>query len=245
MKIKVSIETNQLSDHTKEEMWKVYQPYYHYSKEYFMARIQKNDYYSFYRADGKIIGFTGLRVSRATVGGKKQLLVYFGQTVVHEDYRGKSLIPITGAKLCLKFWKELLTSKLYFWADSLTYKAYLVFTKTVEEVYPSCRYGMTSEAKALINQIGATYYTDTYCEATGTVQKDTVWVNDTTMQIPQKYQADEDIQFYLQANPLFMEGHGLLTITPMNRRNIGMLLNRYMRKFLGWKLVQKYRIGFR
>lgn len=239
MKIKVNIVENILSDTVKEEMWQLYQPYYHYSRAYFMQRIHKNDYYSFYKVDGKLVGFTGLRVSRTKIEGEKQLLIYFGQTVIHSDYRGKSLIPVTGLKLCMKFWRELLQRKLYFWADALTYKAYLVFAKSVDEMYPSIRYPMKSLVKNLIDFIGHTYYQGTYSIQTGTVQKDTVWVNDSTTQIPLKYQADRDIKFYQQANPLYMEGHGLITVAPMTRKNIWLLLYRSIRKAMGWKGTAK------
>lgn len=234
-KIKVTITSNQFSDAIKEQMWEVYQKYYHYTKSDFLARIEKNNFYSFYKKDNKIVGFTGLRIDKTKVQGRKQLLVYFGQTVVDEKYRGQSLIPVTGAKLCLKYWKEMLSADVYFWADALTYKAYLVFAKSVAEMYPSRKNSMPESMKQIIDHIGHLYYKQTYCPKTGTIQKDKILVNDSTMRIPLKYTADEDIRFYLKANPLFREGHGLLTITPMNRTNIGNLLNRYIQKIFPLK----------
>ena len=233
-RIKVNIVSNKLTETIKEQMWNLYRQYYHYTKADFMQRVEKNNFYSFYTSGDKIIGFTGLRINQSRINDKKQFLVYFGQTVVHEDFRGKSLIPVTGAKLCMKFWKEMLLSDVYFWADSLTYKAYLVFAKTVEVMYPSRKRFMPTQVKTIIDHIGKIHYGNTYCPKTGTVQKQKVLVNDTTMHIPQKYRADEDIRFYLKSNPLFEEGHGLLTITPMNRTNIGNLMGRYLRKIFGW-----------
>lgn len=236
-KVKVNIVSNNLPEEIKEQMWEVYRQYYHYTKATFMQRIKKNNFYSFYTANGKIVGFTGLRINRAKVEGKRQLLIYFGQTVVHADYRGKSLIPVTGAKLCLKYWKEMLFSDVYFWADALTYKAYLVFAKTVEEIYPSRKRFMPTMIKAIVDHLGMLHYGNNYCIKTGTVHKQKVLVNDTTMRIPQKYKTDEDIRFYVQANPLFEQGHGLLTITPMNLTNIGQLFTRYIQKIFGWKAI--------
>ncbi len=141
-KIDVNIIANNLSQDTKEQMWQVYKRYYHYTKSDFMERVAKNNYYSFYTVGKKIVGFTGLRINRSKVYGQSQFLVYFGQTVVHEDYRGQSLIPVTGAKLCMKFWKEILYSKVYFWADALTHKAYLGFAYTVKAMYPSRKHEM-------------------------------------------------------------------------------------------------------
>ncbi|MFT5383904.1 MAG: hypothetical protein ACI81W_001304 [Saprospiraceae bacterium] len=237
--IKVNIVSSNLSETTKEQMWDVYRQYYHYTREEFIQKIAKNNFYYFYTVNGQIIGFTGLRINRTKVQGKRQLLIYFGQTVVREDYRGKSLIPITGAKLCMKYWKEMLFSDVYFWADALTYKAYLVFAKSVEEMSPSRKRFMPDTIKAIVDHLGMIHYGNTYCAATGTIQKQKVLVNDTTMQIREKYTADEDIRFYLKANLLFNQGHGLVTITPMNLMNARKLLKRYILKIFGWKVVKR------
>ncbi|NRB53245.1 MAG: hypothetical protein HRU41_36655 [Saprospiraceae bacterium] len=233
-KIKVQIVSNDFSTATKEEMWTVYSKFYDYSKEYFMQRIHKNNYFSLYTVDGKIIGFTGLRIDRPRIQGRRHLLIYFGQTIIDHAYRGKSLIPTTGAKLCLRYLPEMLTSKTYFWADCLTYKAYLVFAKTLEQYYPSYKEALPSKTKTVIDFIGQRHYSGTYCSTTGTVRKDTVVVNDaSTTRIPMKYRQDQDIQFFTQANPLFMEGHGLLTLGPVNFTNFGILMKRLFQKVVG------------
>ncbi len=235
--IQTTIVSNDLSDAIQEEMWEVYRHYYHYSKEYFMARISKNNYYSFYRSNGTIVGFTGLRINRTRINGKRQFLVYFGQTVIEEQYRGMSLIPMTGAKLCLKYWKDILWSEVFFWADALTYKAYLVFAKTVPEMYPSYKQAMPTTVEQVRNHIGEMHYADTFCKETGTIRKDTVWVNDTTLTIPARYRLDPDIRFYTEANPKSQDGHGLLTMAPMHAKNIFCLTLRTLKRSIGIKRI--------
>lgn len=201
-----------------------------------MKRIYKNDYFSMYTVNGKIVGFTGLRIDRLRVNGRKHLLFFFGQTIIDNAYRGKSLIPTTGAKLCLRYLPEILTSKTYFWAYCLTYKAYLVFAKTLDQYYPSYQEPLPDESKAVIDFIGQKHFPDTYCQKTGTVTNDPVIVTDsTTMQIPVKYQQDPDIQFYTQANPLYMESHGLITLGPVNLKNFSLLMQRLFQKVVGIK----------
>ena len=236
--LKVNITSNQLSKATKDQMWGIYKKYYFYTKAEFLKRIEKNNFYSFYTVNQQIVGFTGLRVNRLELNGKKQCLIYFGQTVIDRKYRGQSLIPITGAKLCLKFWKDLLFSDVYFWADTLTYKAYLVFAKTVGEMYPSRKKEMPIKIKTLVDHIGSFYYRTTYCNRTGTIHKSKILVNDNTMCIPQKYIQDKDICFFVKANPLYKQGHGLITITPMNCSNLINLFSRQLRRLLGWKFTR-------
>jgi hypothetical protein len=234
-KVKVNIASNQLSPETKEAMWQVYHQFYHYDKAQFMERVKTNNYYSFYTIGDRIVGFTGLRINETELNGRKQLLIYFGQTVIDPVYRGQALLPRTAVKLCRKFWRKLLVSDLYFWADALTYKAYLVFAKTVPEMYPSWKQTTPPHVKSIIDHLGQAHYRDNYCNQTGTVVKDKVLVNDTTMKIPAKYQEDQDIRFFMQANPRYVEGHGLITIVRMHGKNIGSLLLKCIQKTLKQK----------
>ncbi|MCO6487779.1 MAG: hypothetical protein J5I98_05135 [Phaeodactylibacter sp.] len=229
-KIKVSIVANDLSDAVKEEMWAVYRNYYHYTRDSFMARIAGNNYYSFYTLNGKIIGFTGLRISRAVIDSKKHLFIYFGQTVIDKAHRGKSLIPVTGARLYLMFWREILSSRTFFWADALTYKAYLVFAKSLEEFYPTYQQKNPQHIQKVIDYIGQEHYGKDYNFGLGTVSKDQVLVNDPCASIPLKYRKDPDIRFYVQANPGYTRGQGLITLAPLSGTNFMKLARRLMMK---------------
>ena len=227
-KIKVSIASNNLPASVKEEMWAIYRHYYHYTREEFFQRFQKNNFYSFYTLEGKIVGFTGLRIDR--IDGK--LLVYFGQTVIDESSRGNFLIPRTALRLFARYWKDMLLSKMYFWADNLTYKAYLVFAKNLEEFYPSYQEETPAPVNRLIDQIGEKYYPETFCPETKTVRKDAVLVNDINTVIAPKYLADPDIRFFTLANPRYDRGHGLITIGPMHLQNVvGVIKKSIAKKF--------------
>lgn len=229
-KIQATIVNNDFSDAIKEEMWRLYRNYYHYTRESFMARIAKNNYYSFYTLNGKIVGFTGLRINRAVIGGKKHLFIYFGQTVIHTAHRGKSLIAVTGARLYLKFWREILSSRTFFWADALTYKAYLVFAKSLEEFYPTYRQETPADIQQVIGHIGQEHYGQNYNIGLGTVCKDQILVNDPCINIPLKYRQDPDIRFYTEANPGYTRGQGLITLAPLSGTNFMKIVGRLMMK---------------
>ena len=189
-----------------------------------------NSHYAVFTCGGDVVGFSGLRIDRVSIGGVRRLLIYFGQVVIDEPFRGKSLIPMVAAKLCMKYWKDLLFTRLYFWADCLTYKAYLIFAKTIDQCYPTYRYAMPADHREIIHYIGNKYYRDSYNPASGTVHKDRKLVCDPAARIARKYTQDKDILFFTKANPLHTEGHGLLTLAPMNRCNLRMLFARYIRK---------------
>lgn len=237
-KIQVTIRTNELSEATKEEMWQLYRQYYHYSREYFMQRIHRNNYFSFYQVEGRIVGFTGLRINRTEVHNKECLLIYFGQTIIGQKHRGNALIPRTAVKLFLKYWNDLIRGRIYVWADALTYKAYLVFAKTLQEYYPSYRSAMPRHVKALIHFVGDEYYGESFCMNTGTVRKDTVFVNDPTTRIDPRKETDQDVLFYAQSNPDYINGHGLITLAPMHGINYLSVIMKCLKKSF-WKRKNK------
>ena len=209
-----------MSPKIKEEMWQVYRDFYSYTRESFMNRIAKNNYYALYRKGEKIVGFTGLRINEFKVESEKYFTIYFGQTVIDPMYRGSNLIQKTGIKLSLKFFNKLVSCKSFFWADALTYRSYLVFAKTLKEYYPTFQSEMPKNVRNLRDFIGKTYYPDSFCKKTGTVKKDQNLVADPSAVIQEKYMIDPDIAFFAKTNKHHAEGHGLLTLAPINVTNL-------------------------
>ncbi len=230
MKISINITDNQFSASMKEELWNIYKKYYNYNKDDFMKRLAKNNQFAIYKNKGNIVGFTGLRIDRTTIDGKSSLLIYFGQTVIEKECRGNALLPFTGLKLCLKYFKDLMFSDVYFWCDALTYKSYLVFAKSMNECYPSHKHQTPKSIKNLINHIGQKHYKGSFHSVLGTVQKSTVLVSDPSVNIGTNDKQDADIQFFMKANPNYKKGHGLLTLAPLTRKSFFLVLNRFVDK---------------
>ena len=205
-----------------------------------MNRIHRNNYFSFYTVRGKIIGFTGLRINRTEIKDRQCLLIYFGQTIIDKNYRGKSLIPRTATKLMLWYWKDLVKGNLFVWADALTYKAYLVFAKNLKEYYPNYQSTTPDRVRKLINFVGYEYYASTFDSSSGTVQKDTVFVSDPSANIDHDVVEDLDVLFYAGVNPEYVNGHGLITMAPMHSRNyLAVLFKCLQKSFLGSKRKKK------
>ena len=229
-KINIQICTNDLYESVIDEMWNIYAPYYHYSAESFRARIQKNTHYALYWRGSKLVGFTGLRIQKTKIEGKRFLTVYFGQTVVTDGVRGKGLINQTGLKIVALFWRSFLTRRVVFWADALTYRAYLVFAKNLIDCYPAAGQMLSRQMRRLRDFLGQTNYGERYCTTTGTVSKDSFLVRDPQMLIRPEKLRDPDIAFFAQANPTYEDGSGLLTMGPATLRNLWYMFNKYRAK---------------
>ncbi|MEM9823374.1 MAG: hypothetical protein AAF985_19990 [Bacteroidota bacterium] len=228
------VQQEALSPAQKENMWLIYKHYYHYSKESFMARINRNTHFALYQRNGKIGGFTGLRINALLLGGRKRFLIYYGQTILPWGYKGATLLPLTALKLVLKHWKELLFQDAWFWYDSLTYKAYLISAKSLAEYYPNFRGSSPEYAKEMVDHLGKHYYGESYHPKTGTVSKSQNFVKDKKRSIYERLLQDRDIAFYAKANPAYADGHGLITYAPINLANIFALLGGSIKK--RWKM---------
>lgn len=233
--IQVTLTDNRLSQATKEQMWDIYQPYYSYEKSSFLARFEKNTHYALYHIGKQLVGFTGIRINDIKVERKKQLLIYFGQTVVTHACRGKNLIQRTGMKLIRRYWKQILFSKAWFWADALSYKAYMVFANSLNEFYPSRLESTPGTAKSVIDFIGTTHYLEHFCKKTGTVRKSVKYVADPSTEISKEDQQNPDIAFFAAANPQSVNGHGLITIAPISFSNVKRLVGRAL-----YKMVKRF-----
>lgn len=246
--IDIQLQTNQLSSAIKAEMWRIYRPYYNYSKEYFYSRISNNTHYALYRKGNELVGFTGLRLQSVTVEKegshtfsgrlKKYFTIYFGQTVVIADVRSSGIINKTGILLLKKYWKTLLTHRTVFWADALSYRAYLVFAKNLLSFYPSVRSHLPEGIMQLRNQLGEKYYSDRFCSSTGTVRKDNYLIRDPRVEITPDKLVDPDISYYAEANPNYKKGYGLLTMGPASLRNVLFMVSKAIKKTMESKVVE-------
>ena len=211
-------------------MWDIYKGFYDYTYESFMERIETNTLYALYLKGDKICGFTGLRINHLNVDGKTQFLIYFGQTILPGGLKGKHLFPLTTAKLVLKYWKKILFSSTWVWFDALTFKAYWIPAKVTSDFYPNHAVSTPPFVKNIMSNIGRFYYGDSYCEKTHVVTKPKLFVKLAYRAIPQEFMSNADVAFYAASNPGYQEGHGLLTMIPMNLGNIAIVLGYFLKK---------------
>ena len=233
MKTKVLIRSNQFSVQEKEAMWGIYQHYYRYSKAYFMERLGQQDQFVLLKHGDQLVGFTGMKIRKVKIAGKWRRLIYFGQAVLHPSARGKSLLSAAAFLLCWKYWQDLLLGRICFWCDALSYKSYLLFAKSVESYYPSYQQQTPPAIDAVIQYIGESHYTDSFCRQTGTVQKPQNYLDDPTVLVCPQDLADPDISYYIRQNPGYQKGNGLITVAPITYKDLYMLAGRFLRK--GWQ----------
>lgn len=215
----------------KGEMWNLYNNYYDVEASSFYNRIESNDFYAVYTKNGRLVGFTGLRLRTFELEGEEVMTLYLGQTVMHASCRGKSLLPRTCSLLFAQHFLKNPTMPIYCWCDSLTYKPFLLFSNSVKNSYPSRKEETPAKVKNLINQLGKHYYKENFDPERGTVYKQNNIIDDPSAIITaEDRRKNPDIDFFAKANPEHANGHGLITIAPINFTNFLFLVKKCIKK---------------
>lgn len=207
-------------------MWQLYRQFYATTEIDFYQQLKIYDYFSFFRCAGEIIGFIGIQAQRPTLKERSYLLLRFGEAIILEKYRGKGLLQLAALKLGGLYWRDVLAGRVLFWGNAFTYKSYLVFAKTAEHFYPNHQQATPYKVKDIMDFLGGHYFSERYEQHHGIVKNIVHPLQDNSYRICYKYKEEPNIRFFSEINPRYELGDGLITIAPMNWRNIISLLKK-------------------
>lgn len=222
LRIKI-ISPESLSDSQIQRMCDLYVPHHHISYEKCEHRIRAGfDRIILYISpNGEIVGFNGIRRRIHKVKGFIRPLkaIYLGQLYIDGTYRGQHPLHSAMLKLMVpdKFLRPWL--KPIIWADSITYKPYLLVARCTKEFYPGPDAPTPQAFQNLIQHLGKTYYPDTFDSESGTVIKPANLIKEHVAPIKQAHLRKPYIRYYAEANPGYMQGNGLIMAFPFNWKN--------------------------
>lgn len=220
--MKLRIKKQVLLKHTLvNQMFAIYQKSYNISEKAFRDKMNTIDSYALYfTSENKLVGFTGIRKKAIDIEKDRYKAYYIGQTIILPEYRGKSLIQRTIVRLFINHYLKNPFRKVIVWNDSLSYRPYLVMAKGLKQFYPSPHPIASEKLRAVRNALGTIYYGDTFCPMTGIVSKKSAVLSPAELAISAEKLADPYVQFYVNQNPKYYEGNGLITLCPANLRNL-------------------------
>lgn len=206
------------------DMWAIYQCSFNISFETFQQNMHAFDTYAlFFKKSGQLVGFSGIRDGQTRLGKKLYRTVYMGHFSVRKEFRGKSLIPLALIKLFVDHHLKFRRGKLIVWGDAGTYKSYLVMGKGTKYFYPHPDPAETKWSQTLHElslKVGAQCVSGIFDPARGIVH------SRTQITIPQEYAISEKdledplINYYVQRNPGYGAGDGLVFLCPANFANL-------------------------
>lgn len=202
-------------------LWKIFQQSSTINLDEFKTKQETLDQYALYfNAQQKLIGYTGIRSYSFKLNTKKYRAIYFGQTIVEKNYRGKKFIQNTVIRLLLKHLMSFNLSNLIIWNDSVSYRPYLVMAKNLKSYYPNMLNTNQEEFRSICNLLGKKYYGAAFCSNTGTIIKPRPTLRKKELVLSKKDLEDPHIKFYVTKNPNYTQGHGLITFCPATLKNL-------------------------
>ncbi|MBX7431845.1 hypothetical protein JDV09_06940 [Mycobacterium sp. Y57] len=225
-----------LDEATLARMWALYAPHHNIDHVEFRDKLATLDEVALFtlRGDRTLIGFCGLRhrVVELSTGGRVATF-YMGLTYVMPEWRSVGLIQRVVIRRVLSPLISPRFHRVYFWADCLTFRPYLAMARNLREYYPSRTQVTSDEGREVIATLGRTYYGDSFDEMHGTVRKQVRRIKAHEAGVSAADLQDPDIEFYMECNPGYGRGDGLIAVCPMGVRNLAHLLRRQLGKRAG------------
>lgn len=208
-----------LSSTQLNQMCEIYLKHHNTTHEKCMNRIKSGfDRMVLYieKISGKIVGFTGIIEKTHRIRGfiRSIYSVYLGQIYIEKPYRSQYPVQRTSLKIFLmkKLFKPWLLPVI--WADSLTYKPYLLIATSAKEFYPHPDLPTPPDYKYLMDYLGKKRYGSDYDPITGCIQKKTKLVDENEAPIHDRLLKNKFIRHYKELNIGYENGNGLLVMTP-------------------------------
>ena len=218
------------------KMWALYAPHHNMDWQQFVERLATLDEVALFtcRSDGALIGFCGLRHRTVSLAnGKRAATFYVGVSFVDRQWRSNGLIQRMAVRRMVGPLLSPQYHRVYFWADCLTYRPYLLMTRNLREYYPSRARVAPDEVREVVTTLGRAYYGDAFDEERGTVRKQGRRIKQHEAVVSAEDLQDPDILFYMQRNRDYRRGDGLIAICPMGLRNLAYLMRRHVFKRCG------------
>lgn len=214
MKKRLSIEIKKgaLDHASRIELLATYKASKSGEKAYFQERLLDYPYYILLRDQEQLVGFRGIELERLASDGKKQLMIELGEAFIMPQFQDVDILPRLALRILLFFWKEILSSKAFFWTEAMHYNPYLAFLKTFKQVYPNYRNETPSIIQKLISHIQGSKQTP---EPNAEKQPKRGFSQDIKLIIPSRYRLDSDIHFYAESKTDLIS-RGLVTMAPIN-----------------------------
>lgn len=216
--------TASLSTQEIEELWKLYGPHHNSTPSEFATRItQKMHSVTRYRhrKTGELLGMTAVRFDQVKLANGMTIhTVYSGMSYIHPVCRGMRLLPRTLAHYGTRLKLRHPFGNVWLWSDAISYKPYVLSARSAKVLYPSRKNPTPPHVKEFMDWVGITYYGDAYNSSMGTVRKESNRLKSHVAPISEEALADPDIRFFVEHNPGYQNGDGLLNVIPLSWANL-------------------------
>lgn len=204
--------------------------------------------YRFENREGETIGYLAFHIYKIEIekkGKPKTVYIARTETGVLKSYRGQA--PISGLlfKECIRFWFGNGMPEAYFMATPIYPAPFLHAQRGFAELYP--RQG--EETPAHIQQIQRQLTLSLGLVSPASLSQSVIkvgWIVRQDKSQRKSWEASKDpaVQYFLQLNPHYAQGHGVMILSPGSVRNIVRSAGKLVRNYLvRGKKVLRNRMG--
>jgi hypothetical protein len=184
------------------------------------------------RQCGEIMGFSTLMSFESEGAGATVRVLFSGDTIIHPDYWGETVLPRLWAQLVFRLAAEIPGKKTYWFLICSGYKTYRFLPVYFRDFYPSCRHPTPLAVKGLLDVVAMQKFPDEYEPATGIVRLSaSTPLKKGVAEVTPARHRDPHVAFFLGANPEYGTGDELACLTEISPDN----LTRAGRRMLGLK----------
>ncbi|HLT35761.1 MAG TPA: hypothetical protein VK034_05735, partial [Enhygromyxa sp.] len=184
----------------------------------------------------RIVGYFAFHLFRRTIRGR-EVAVLRGESGFLREHRGGASTLRFGFGEGIDAFARNLGVPLYYLGCLVHPTSYHSFCKYMRPVWPSREHPADAELRALMSELGDSFGLDKVGE--DPLVRQVGWrTRDTEAERAFWQRCDKpDVRFYIEANPGYVEGHGLLTLVPVDAASLVGGVGRIAREKTGFALA--------
>lgn len=170
--------------------------------------------------NNKIYGFTTLKVNPVLCNGSNATIIFSGDTVIQEEFRGEFELMKSWLNFVLKLKND--NEKLYWFLVSKGYRTYKFLPLFLKEYFPKNDTKPRLEIKNLIDNYAIKKYGQDYNIKTSVIKhsKPADYLKAGINDIAKHKLNDPHIKFFLKSNPFYYLGDELVCLAEISIENL-------------------------
>lgn len=182
---------------------------------------------------GELKGFSTQSLFEHNYKDESLLIMFSGDTIIHPDFWGSFVLPITWGRLMLSIRSQYRNKKLYWMLISKGFRTYRFLPVFYYKFFPRYDQATPEWEDGLIHSLGKRKFPGQYDETSGIVRAAThsqcLKAGLVTVKETQR-KKNPHIDFFIQTNPKFHCGDELVCIAPFDEANIKPYILRELNK---------------